>query len=490
MTIVLFVPLLALVAEQLPDAVQQEIKMLLRGEIAPLGLGIVISVIGLSAIATHFLRGAKSKGQLLLWFGLFAGLYGLREIAGRQVTWLLFDVQAQFWRYVVAFISYVIIIPALLFFERLYGKGWRSSIRWLAWIFSAYAGLAILVALVQRNPFAAPDPGTGLLILLPPALLVGHVLGYRPPKIAEAGAFTAGFLVFILTVLNQHLVSASLVPWRLRVEPLGFLFLICCLGYIAVRRFVSNERQLLAVEEEMKSANRIQAAILPGEIPRLHGLKLAVRYAPMAAVAGDFYSFVEVDKKRLGILVADVTGHGVPAALVASMIKVAISTQAANASHPATVISGLNQMMCQEVRGQLASAGYLFLDAEARTAFYAAAGHPPLLFWQRANRTVREFRESGVLLGVRPVEEYVNCKFGFQPGDRILLYTDGIVEATNSSEEFFGEERLREFIVTHEGLPADPFAEALLQEVMLWSGSTARGVQEDDLTFIVADIEA
>ena len=130
-------PLLALLAQQSPDAVQQEIKMLLRGDIPALALGIGISVAGLSAAATHFLRSSKSKGRLLLWFGLFAGLYGLRMLAGTSVIWLLFEVPAEFWRYLVAFASYLIIIPALLFGEELYGKGWRSCIRWLVWSRSA-----------------------------------------------------------------------------------------------------------------------------------------------------------------------------------------------------------------------------------------------------------------------------------------------------------------------------------------------------------------
>lgn len=147
-------------------------------------------------------------------------------------------------------------------------------------------------------------------------------------------------------------------------------------------------------------------------------------------------------------------------------------------------------MICRQVRGQLCTAGYLFLDAETRKAFYSAAGHPPLLLWQRASRTVCEFKENGLLLGVRAVEEYANFEFELRPGDRILLYTDGIIEAASPSKEFFGEERLREFMIAHEDLPADPFGEALLQEVLLWSGSNSRGVQTDDLTVVVVDIEA
>src|SRR5260370_23974341 len=138
----------------------------------------------------------------------------------------------------------------------------------------------------------------------------------------------------------------------------------------------------------MEAARRIQSAILPRRVPQVDGLDIAVSYLPMTSVAGDFYDFLIVDEHRLGILVADVAGHGVPAALIASMVKVAITAQAAHAHDPGLVLSGLNQVLCSQMSGQFVTAAYVFVDSSARVARYAAAGHPPLLLCRNAAGTI------------------------------------------------------------------------------------------------------
>jgi phosphoserine phosphatase RsbU/P len=96
-------------------------------------------------------------------------------------------------------------------------------------------------------------------------------------------------------------------------------------GYVAVQIVFASERRLLAIENELEVARQLQFSILPTSIPEVQNVHIAVIYRPMAAVGGDFYEFISVDRKRVGFLVADVTGHGMPAALIASMIKVALA---------------------------------------------------------------------------------------------------------------------------------------------------------------------
>jgi len=467
---------------------EQQLRILLRSDIGGFVLSLLVLFIGLGALVVHLLR-LKVKDRTLLWFGLFVSLYGLRSLARQSIPRVLFDMPAIFWRYLGSIISDAILTPALLFFEEAYSRGWRSGLRWLLWMQAAWGAAAIAADFIRHNPGKTPDPSNLLLFALPPLLLIGLIRGYRPPRSSWAAIIFAGGTIFLLTVIADHLRNAGLTPWRLGVEPVGFLANLACLGYVAVQRFVANEQQLVAIDQEMKSAARIQASILPPGPPSVSGLQIAVRYLPMTAVAGDFYDFLTPGAGGLGILVADVTGHGVPAALVASMVKVAISSQAEYASEPGRVISALNHVLCRQVQGQFATAGYLFVDVARRTARYAAAGHPPLLLWRKSARTLREFRENGLLMGVRPSEKYAETPIELEPGDRLLLYTDGIPEASNGGEEFFGDERLAEFTAAHEDLTAEAFADALLARLAAWSGGGPRNTQTDDISLVVVDVQ-
>src|ERR1700733_3063332 len=139
-------------------------------------------------------------------------------------------------------------------------------------------------------------------------------------------------------------------------------------------------QQLLTIQNELETARQIQLSILPSEIPKIEGLDIAARYVPMTSVAGDFYDFIVVDEKHVGILVADVSGHGMPAALIASMLKIALSAQGAHAADPAKVLSGLNQVLCGKFQHHYVTAAYLFVDMEKRRLTYAGAGPPPFFF--------------------------------------------------------------------------------------------------------------
>ena len=259
------------------------------------------------------------------------------------------------------------------------------------------------------------------------------------------------------------------------------------MGYAAALRVAANEKKLLAIEAELETARRIQSSILPARAPQVPGLDVAMRYVPAASVAGDFYDFLAADGRCVGILVADVSGHGVPAALIASMVKVAFSSQADHADNPAAVLREMNRIFFGHSPESFVTAGYLYLDLPSRTMRYASAGHPPLLLWRKSDGQVRAFRESGVVMGPFPDGAYANMEFALETGDRLLLYTDGITEAENEAEELFGEERLLAFVAANGALPVGRFADGLLAEVASWSGAPD-GIQRDDVTLIVVDL--
>jgi phosphoserine phosphatase RsbU/P len=243
--------------------------------------------------------------------------------------------------------------------------------------------------------------------------------------------------------------------------------------------------QLLAIQKELALARQIQLSIMPRHIPKLAGLDIAARYSPMTSVAGDFYDFIPVDDKHLGVFVADVSGHGVPAALVASMLKIALAAQTANASDPAKVLAGLNQALCGKFQDHYVTAAYMFVDLEKNIIRYSGAGHPPLLLGAGAGSSTREVLENGLFIGMFPAAAYTNVEIPVAPGYRAVLYTDGIPETSNSAEEMFGLERVRQFIDTSAPLSCDQFSDDFLTELLQWSGRTADAEQEDDITLVV-----
>ena len=164
------------------------------------------------------------------------------------------------------------------------------------------------------------------------------------------------------------------------------------LGYGVVGSVIRNEAELVAVQRELETARQIQASLLPRALPQATGLDLAARYIPMTAVAGDLYDIVSLGPAQVGILVADVAGHGVPAALVASMVKLAFSTQAEHAGDPARVMAAMNQILCRHVEGTFVTAIYAVVDTERGAITVASAGAPTAAREARRRRRGRERR--------------------------------------------------------------------------------------------------
>ena len=243
-------------------------------------------------------------------------------------------------------------------------------------------------------------------------------------------------------------------------------------------------RQLNEINNELQMAREIQLSILPQVLPAIEGLDIIARYVPMSSVAGDFYDFIVVDKKHVGVLIADVSGHGLPAALIASMLQVALTGQESHAERPDQVLSGLNKALCGKFKLNFVTAAYLYLDFERKKALYAGAGHPPLLVWERSSGKTRDIEENGLPLGQFPEAEYKAVPVPAGAGDRILLYTDGVMEARNRREEQYGVERIKGFLEAHNALAGDALADKLLDELWQWSDLHTGESQTDDITLV------
>jgi sigma-B regulation protein RsbU (phosphoserine phosphatase) len=464
------------------------LKAILENDFDELFIGVLLTSLGLFAATFFFLR-QKEGTSPIFFFGLFAFLYGARLFARTTAIPVFFGRSAFFFSYLEIFITYFIPVPLLLFLMEILDRKWKPYLRLMLWISVAVAGGAVVLDSLRQSPGVFRIPYNILIIVFISLIILALVLDLRRPSSLLVGRkelriLIGGFMAWAVLLLNENLENLHLVPWGFRIEHFGFFILVCCLGYVSAYRFFVNEKNLATIELEMEMAHRIQMSILPSTMPGLPGLALQAQYVPMASVGGDFYDFVVPDKKHLGLFIADVSGHGIPAALIASMLKVALSSQKSRSSQPELVLSGINQIFCGELQEEFITASYAFLDLEKKIVRFSGAGHPYPYLWRGSRKELVTLEKNGLPLGQFPEEEYEAGELELLSGDRLFFYTDGIVEARNSYGELFGNDRLAGFIKESDRLAGDQLIQTFLERLSHWS---KKREQADDLTLIVAD---
>ena len=209
----------------------------------------------------------------------------------------------------------------------------------------------------------------------------------------------------------------------------------------------------------------------------------------MHEVAGDIYDFAAVDDHRQGILIADVAGHGVAAALIASMVKGAFRAQIENIDRPERVLAGMNRILTGQLDQKYVTASCTFIDMETGIVRYSGAGHPPLMIQQKDSDQCIKLQCNGLILGQFPNTTYSSVERPLAAGDRLLICTDGILEATNAKDEEFSETSLRKFLARYNELSAESFADTLLATIRDWTRLGPNESLDDDLTLIVVDVQ-
>lgn len=445
-------------------------------------IGVTMLAVGAVSVLASTLQ-RRAGDRTLALFGVWCGLYGARLASDQAVIAQTLGVPAVAAQYFHAFVTYVINAPIGLFVESVIGQGWKKSIR-RVWQFQAVcAVVAIAGDIIQREPRA-------MMFLNSPIVFVGIVVALanllfyrdRVSPMFRSRVMALGAAVLLVFVANENL-RRPVFP-SVNIEPIGVLVFVLTLGYAVVRRAFEQEAELTAVQRELDTARRIQASLLPRTLPQAGGVELAAQYLPMNAVAGDLYDVVQLGPSRIGVLVADVSGHGVPAALVASMVKLAFTMQREHACDPARVLMAMNQALCRSIEGTFVTAVYGVLDGERRSLKVANAGHPSLLVG-RTDGSVTECAERGVMLGLMPDASYSSEELILHPGDRVLLYTDGMPEAQDPRGEFLDGERLAAWLASADGLHADAIAQSLLRNLTGWRGVSGF---DDDVTFVVARV--
>jgi sigma-B regulation protein RsbU (phosphoserine phosphatase) len=233
--------------------------------------------------------------------------------------------------------------------------------------------------------------------------------------------------------------------------------------------------------DELKDAREIQDNLLPKSIPQAKDYEIAGMTQPVRYVGGDYYNVVRISETQTVLCIGDVSGKGMPAALLMSSLQAALKPLMWDCRSPRELCRRLNRILCEIAPvGKFVSFFYAVLDTEDNSLTYCNAGHnPPVLV--RANGTASELNAAGAVLGQFPDWVYEQSDLQLRPGDTLMMFTDGLVEAGDQHNEPFGEERLIEIAREHRGSGAEALKDRLMQAASEHCG----GHFQDDASMIV-----
>ena len=375
----------------------------------------------------------------------------------------------------------------------------------------------VFVGLVVYAVLASINHGASLFVIMMASLTVGNLiipLQVACRRLYVARPFPLNWIAFFpvqIIIGVMYALGAILFLQLTHIDREPFLFQFTRFGYfVIVVAVVSNvvlfggeelqrklrernqqleqtvEKGTFALqqqEEELKRAREIQQMLLPSTLPQLAGVQIAGAWQPAREVGGDYFDVIQLDKDRLGICVGDVVGKGITAALLMANLQASFRAFATTEASPQVVCTKLNKFLCANIAsGKFVTFFYAVLDAGARTLTYENAGHSPGLLL-RSDGTTETLQGGGAVLGALPDWTYQDYSAQLQPGDQLLLATDGITEAENAKLEQFGDERLLEAARARHGSALE-VQRAIMQQVTAFCGGNFR----DDATLLVLRI--
>ncbi|MCF7916651.1 MAG: CHASE2 domain-containing protein [Candidatus Omnitrophica bacterium] len=288
-------------------------------------------------------------------------------------------------------------------------------------------------------------------------------------------------ILFFLTALFLFAYSNFWIDSFLPFKIIGLVYI----GGVIVK-FLEERKNKQILEKELDIAQKIQKSFLPKEIKDVTGLDLSCYMKPAKFVAGDLYDTIKLDKNKLGVFLADVSGKGASAALIMAQTISIFRILAKESSNPAEILSKLNQELSKTLKGKFITAIYLIFDFDKKAISFSSAGHmPPLCYKQKEGKAFEINFEAGVPLGVIASTEYELYQERMHQGDKIIIYTDGITEARNKKGEEFEVEGLKNFLAKYGSLNVSEIKEKLIEELNRFSKKMP---QADDITFVIAGI--
>ena len=251
-------------------------------------------------------------------------------------------------------------------------------------------------------------------------------------------------------------------------------------NFLAHRRLIIEER----LSRELEIAAEIQESFLPPKLPQMGGLSIAVASIPASEVGGDFYDFITVDDRNLTLVIGDVAGKGIPAAMLTSVTRTMLRVEAMRGEPPHIIVDQANNVLHQDLSriDSFATVFVATLDSYEGTLKYASAGHTPGILWRSGTRTIEQLRATSPPIGISGYQSKATGTIQLDPGDTLVLYTDGITEAQAPNGNLFGLNRLTYFIESRANEPPEVLQQAIQSEIANFCRNAPGG---DDATLLI-----
>jgi sigma-B regulation protein RsbU (phosphoserine phosphatase) len=237
------------------------------------------------------------------------------------------------------------------------------------------------------------------------------------------------------------------------------------------------------IERELQVAYQVQASLIPAHTPRIDGWEFATYWSPARIVGGDYYDFIAMDAGRLGILIGDVSDKGMPAALLMASARSTLRASIARADSPVDAITQANHLICTDaLNGMFITLFFAQLDTTTGMLTYVNAGHNPPLLYRAALDEFVELERTGIIIGFDPATKYQQAATTIQPGDMLVLYTDGITETVNTHDEQFGLDRFQTLLRAQQTEPIQQTIAAIKSALCEYTNNIAPA---DDVTAVI-----
>ncbi len=250
---------------------------------------------------------------------------------------------------------------------------------------------------------------------------------------------------------------------------------------------IKTQQDLL--NDELAQARETQATLLPERLPKIPGAHVACKYSSMEQIGGDFYNVFAIDEHRYGLVVTDITGHGVVAALLSFMVSSVFWESQKQSVSPQLVLTYANNVLEEKLPNEkFASMVYAVYDSQTRKLTYCSGGHPEALIYRPSTQEIIRLSQTGMLVGLfsAPISEYTEIEVDLLPGDKLLLYTDAIIEAIDENGYTLGVPRLAQFLKNHGHLPIQDLLDQVYRYGLSYANQPA---YNDDCTLVGLELE-